>query len=133
MPEIVPPPSDRSFGLLFAVVFGVLAAWLAWAGTTGAASALTALAVLTLLVALLRASLLNPLNRAWMKLGALLHRLVSPVILGAIYFLVITPYAIVMRLAGRDALRRRLDPITPSYWIKREPPGPAPDSLPHQF
>jgi hypothetical protein len=68
-----------------------------------------------------------------MKFGALLHSVVSPLVLGAIYFLVFTPVAWAMRLSGRDILRRKLDSTAQSYWIKRDPPGPAPDSLPNQF
>lgn len=126
-------PSDRSFGFTFVAVFALLAAWQAWTGQAGMALFFTGLSAAILLVALWRPALLNRLNRAWMKLGALLHRVVSPIVLGAMYFLVITPFGIVMRLAGRDALQRRLDPTARSYWIKRDPPGPAPDSLPHQF
>jgi hypothetical protein len=126
-------PSDRSFGFTFVVVFALLAVWQAWTGHVAIALFFTGLSAATLFVALWRPALLNSLNRAWMKLGALLHRIVSPVVLGGMYFLVITPFGIVMRLAGRDALQRRLDPKARSYWVKRDPPGPAPDSLPHQF
>lgn len=126
-------PSDRSFGFTFVVVFVLLAAWQAWIDHVRIALFFTGLSVAVLLVALSRPALLNRLNRAWMKLAELLHRIVSPIVLGGMYFLVITPFGIVMRLAGRDALLRRLDPTARSYWINRDPPGPAPDSLPHQF
>lgn len=133
MPRKVAPPSDRSFGFTFVVVFALIAVWQAWAGRIGAATIFAGLGTLTVLAALLRPSVLNPLNRAWMKFGAALHVVVNPIVLGAIYFLMIAPIGIAMRLAGRDALRRRLDAGARSYWIDREPPGPPPDSLPHQF
>lgn len=128
-----PMPSDRSFGFTFAVVFGLLAAWQAWVGHARISLVFAVLGSLFLLVTLTRPGLLRGLNRAWMKFGEMLHRIVSPIVLGAMYFVVLTPFAVVMRLFGRDALQRRLDPNARTYWIDRTPPGPAPDSLPHQF
>jgi hypothetical protein len=97
------------------------------------AYAFAGLSLAILAVALARPGLLHGLNRAWMRFGALLHKVVNPIVLGGIYFLVFTPFALVMRLAGRDALRRKLDSQAKSYWINRDPPGPPPDSLPNQF
>jgi hypothetical protein len=131
-PEI-PLPSDRSFGLTFVVVFAIIAAWQAWAGRPAIAYTFSGLGTAILVVVLTRPGLLHGLNRAWMRFGALLHKVVNPIVLGGIYFLVFTPVALIMRLAGRDALRRKLDTQAKSYWINREPPGPPPDSLPNQF
>jgi Saxitoxin biosynthesis operon protein SxtJ len=131
-PEIA-MPSDRSFGLTFVVVFLIIAAWQGWAGRSGVAYTFLGLALAILTVAFTRPALLHGLNRAWMRFGALLHNIVNPIVLGGIYFLVFTPVAVVMRLAGRDALRRKLDTQAKSYWIDRDPPGPPPDSLPNQF
>ena len=133
MPKAVALPSDRSFGFTFVVVFGLLAFWAGWTGRSTTLGIFAGLSAITLVTALLRARLLHPLNRAWMRFGAALHVVVNPIVLGAIYFLVIAPVGIGMRLAGRDALRRRMEPDARSYWIDRTPPGPAPDSLPHQF
>lgn len=130
--EPLPLPSDRSFGLLFVVVFALLSVWAWWYGLAWAAWP-AALAMLTLLVALLRPALLNPLNRLWMRLAQLLNRVVSPLVLGLIYFGLFTPMAWAMRLRGRDALRLRLDSKAATYWIEREPPGPDPKSLPNQY
>jgi hypothetical protein len=103
-----------------------------WKG--GAAqSFLLALAAVTALVTVTRDSWLAPLNRAWMRLGELLGRVVSPIVLGAIFFGVFTPVGWVMRLAGRDAMCRRFDPAAASYWVKRDPPGPADDSYRNMF
>jgi hypothetical protein len=63
----------------------------------------------------------------------LLGRIVNPVVLTVLFFVVVTPYALVLRLAGRDALRLRPEPGRDSYWIARDPPGPAPDFLHRQF
>jgi hypothetical protein len=127
------PPSERSFGILFAVVFAGAACWLAWHGHRGWAVAGLAAAVAVALLAFLAPRALAAPNRAWFQLGMLLHKVVSPVVLGAIYFLVITPIALAMRLSGRDPLERRRDPQRASYWKDRDPPGPPPDSFRNQF
>lgn len=132
MADPVQLPSDRSFGLTFVVVFALGAGWLAWSGRPPGALLLAGASLLTLMIALTRPAILRPLNRAWMKFGALLHMIVSPLVLGTIFFLVFAPYGIVMRLRGRDALKLRFEPETRSYWVQREPPGPAPDSLTKQ-
>lgn len=126
-------PSDRSFGFTFVVVFLLIAAWQAWSSGLLVAGVFAAASAVTLLITLVRPALLAPFNRLWMKFGALLHAVVNPIVLGGMYFLLITPIGIGMRIFGRDALKRRLDPQAASYWEKRDPPGPAPDSLPFQF
>lgn len=76
---------------------------------------------------------LAPLNRLWTRLGLVLHRLANPVILGILFFGVVTPTGWLMRALGKDPLRLRRDPSAGTYWIERDPPGPAPDSLKDQF
>jgi hypothetical protein len=76
---------------------------------------------------------LHPLNVAWMRLAALLNRVVSPIVMGVMYFGVLTPVAAAMRLRGRDALHRKFEPGLASYWIERDPPGPDGSSFPRQF
>ena len=117
-------PSDRSFGWTFAVVFSLVALIYPWA---------LAFAVLMAAITVIRAELLAPLKRAWMKLGELLHHVVSPLVLGLIFYVVFTPVAFVMRLAGRDAMCRAWDPAAKSYWITRTPPGPREDSFRDPF
>jgi len=125
-------PSDRSFGLTFVVFFALLSAALWWRGASWTIWP-ACLSLLTLLVTLTRPALLRPLNMQWMRLAELLHRFVSPVVLGLIYFGLFTPVAWGMRLRGRDALSRKFDTGARTYWVDREPPGPDPKSLPNQF
>jgi predicted membrane metal-binding protein len=125
-------PSDRSFGLLFAVVSALVGAWMLWRGNRFVNVAF-GLAALFLIAALAYPRILRPLNIAWMYLGLLLNRVVSPIVMGVIYFGLFTPIATVMRLRGRDVLRRRFDPALDSYWINRDPPGPDGSSFPRQF
>jgi len=125
MNHSLPLPSNRSFGWAFTVVFALIALFAnPWA---------LALAALTATVTVIREQWLAPFNRAWMRFGALLQRIVSPVVLGLIFFGVFTPYGLVMRWAGRDAMCRRLEPHKPSYWVRRAPPGPPEDSFHNMF
>jgi hypothetical protein len=127
-----PGPSDRSFGWTFAGVFIVLAGISLWRG--GAYVPLWALlAGITAAVTVIRPHWLAPLNRWWMKLAEVMHRFVNPILLGLIFFVAITPMALVMRLARRDSLRRDYEPKAETYWIIRDPPGPNPKSLKDQF
>jgi len=68
-----------------------------------------------------------------MKLGDILHRIASPIALAILFYGVVTPTGLLMRLFGKDPLRLRFDREAKSYWIAREPPGPAPESLKDQF
>jgi hypothetical protein len=129
-PEQASP--NRSFGLVLGGFFALLALS---AGHAGRPSALWLFGVAVILAAIaLRApGVLAWPNWVWQKLGYGLHLIVSPVILAVMFFGVITPMAALMRLAGHDPMRRRRDPAATSYWIVRRPPGPAPDSMRHQF
>ena len=124
--------SNRSFGWVFTVFFLILALLPLLKSEGPRVWALAASAAVAA-VTLIRPSLLTVPNRLWMKFGLLLGRIVSPVVIGILYYLVITPFGIVMRLAGKDPLRLRREPEAQSYWIKRDPPGPPPDSLTNQF
>ena len=127
-----PLPSNRSFGTLFVVVFALLGIYGWWRGGAMYPWAF-ALSALVLLLTLGKPDWLAPANRAWMKLAEILHRIVSPIALGIMFFGVVTPMALVMRLFGRDAMKRRFDPPAATYWIERDPPGPDPSGLPNQF
>lgn len=124
--------SDRGFGYVFAGFFALLAAWSLWRGGQ-AWMWLGALSTGFLLVALLRPALLAPLNKLWMRFGLLLARIVNPVVLGLLFFVVFTPIGLLARLLGKDFLRLKRDPRAASYWIVREPPGPEPQSMKDQF
>jgi len=124
--------SDRSFGIVFTVVFLIIGLLpLFFGGPLRLWS--VAVAAIFGLVALLRPALLAPLNRLWTKFGLLLHKIVSPLVLGIMFFIVITPMGLVMRAWGKDPLRLRFDRQARSYWVERTPPGPPPDSLNNQF
>lgn len=124
--------TDRAFGVVFAIVFVVIASWPLlhgeaprWWGYAVAAG--------FAIVAIGKPVLLAGLNRQWIKLGLLLGKVVSPIALGVLFYGVITPIGLLMRLAGKDPLRLGRDAGAESYWIRREPPGPPPDSMTNQF
>lgn len=126
-------PSERTFGLVFIGIFLIAAGYFWHKGySTTLIELFLGLALAFLICTLAAPKVLRPLNKAWYQLGLILGRFVSPIVLGILFFIVITPVAIVMRLAGRDALllkKRKVD----SYWIDRKPPGPEPESFKEQF
>ena len=130
--EAVRGSSDRAFGLTFAAVFTVFALWplvrqrpLRWWAL--------AVALVFPVAAVVRPQVLGPLNRLWLRLGLLLQRLVTPVIMALLFFGTVTPIALVLRLLGKDVLRLRIDRGADSYWLERRPPGPTPDTMRNQF
>lgn len=120
--------TDRSFGLVFAVFFLMLALWPLLHQHEMRLWALV-IAAIFLLLALAIPKLLAPLNRMWTSFGMLLHRIVSPLALGILFYGVVMPTGLLMRLFGKDLLRLRLDKSANSYWIQRSPSGPTPESL----
>jgi hypothetical protein len=130
--KVVNRTSDRRFGALFAVLFALL----------GLAPLLhhrpvrwwsLAAAVLFCLAGLAAPKLLAPVNRLWFRFGLVLHRIVSPLMMAVIFYGVITPVGLVFRLTGKDPLRLRRDRASATYWIPREPRGPAPEGFPHMY
>jgi hypothetical protein len=130
--QTVKASSDRFFGLTFFVVFLIIALWPLLAQGAVRPVAL-GIALVFLAVSLAAPAWLAPLNRLWLKFGELLHRITSPIILGVMFFGVITPVGFLMRLAGKDLLSLKFDRNAPSYWVRREPPGPDKTSLKRQF
>ena len=130
--EPVAGGSDREFGIVFAVVFTVVGLFPLLGGGRPAGWAFV-VAVAILATAFFKPGWLAPFNRVWLRFGRLLQRIVHPVVMGVIYFAVVTPTGLVMRALGKDLLRLRRDPNVESYWIHRDPPGPEPKSMKNQF
>ena len=126
-------PSERRFGTLFTLVFVVIGAWGHYKGGNPAVStAWFIVAAVVAVVTLAAPRMLAPFNLAWFKLGLLMGKVVSPIVLGVIFFVILTPVAVLGRLFGRDELRLKRKSVQ-SYWIDRVPPGPAGDSFKNQF
>ncbi|HEY9568499.1 MAG TPA: SxtJ family membrane protein [Thalassobaculum sp.] len=124
--------SERSFGIVFAAVFAVVGLLPLLDGAAPRPWAL-AVAAAFLAVALLRPRLLAPANRAWFRLGMLLGAIVTPVVMALVFFIAVTPTALLLRLFGKDPLNRRFDPDAPSYWIPRDAEADARSSMSNQF
>lgn len=124
--------SDRKFGL---VVGGFLCLITFWPLVHHHAPRWWALpvGVALLALALLAPHWLTPLNRAWFRLGLVLNKIVSPILMGAMFFGAVVPVAFFLRRKGEDLLSLKRAPETETYWITRDPPGPAPGTMTKQF
>jgi hypothetical protein len=124
--------SDGAFGFVMAIVFGAIGFWpilysqsvRGWAVGTSAGFALVSL---TFPIAL------RPLNLLWTRIGLLLHRIINPLVTAVLFYSVFVPTGLLLRLFGKDMLRLRIDRDAQTYWIPREPPGPAPHTITNQF
>ena len=125
-------PGNRTFGLFFSAVFALAGLYALYLGAGPYAWAAFAVAALLLCVALVRAEWLLPLNRLWLRFGLLLGRIVSPIVLGVIFFGLFTPLALLMRVFGRDELRLTLRPDR-SLWQPRDRPAGGPCVFTRQF
>lgn len=125
-------PSDRSFGLVMAV-FSLLLGLAPMRHHQPMRFWALALALIFFVFAVLRPGTLAPLNKAWMYLGRLLSRVVTPVVIGLLFYLVFTPAGFLYRLLGNDSLCLRSTKGSRSYWIERKLPGPAPEEMMNQF
>ncbi len=124
--------SDRSFGLVFSAFFAFVGLVPLWKNHPPRAWAL-ALSILFLVVAIVRPAWLHALNQVWIKLGLLLGRVVNPIVMGLLFFVVVAPTALIFRALGKDPLRLSWDAAAASYWIERRPPGPAGQTMANQF
>lgn len=123
--------TDRAFGLVFALFFGVLYAWQLWHGMSK--HWLLGCALFFVLSALIWPVLLHPLNRLWFKLGLLLHAVTTPLILGIIFFVIVSPTGILMRVIGKRPLHLSKDSGVSTYWVTRPPHEPTDESFRNQF
>lgn len=128
----VEPGSDRSFGLVFAVVFAIIGVFPL---IHSAAPRLWSLAVAVgfLMIALIVPGVLRPANRLWFQFGMLLAKIVNPFVMLVIYIVAFVPIGLTLRLLRKDLLGLKMDPDAGSYWLSRTPAGPEPQSLKDQF
>ena len=110
--------SNRSFGILFSIVFAIIAFWPTINGNPLRLWSIP-ISVIFLVLGLLNSKLLNPLNIVWVKFGELLGRIIAPIVMAIIYFIIVTPIGLFMRLIGKDLLNIKFSQKN-TYWIKRE-------------
>ena len=111
--------SNKSFGLLFFVVFLILGLWPLKNGENLNYYFLTASAIF-LLLGLINSKLLTPLNKLWIKLGEVLGVIIAPIVMALVYFVILTPVSIIVRVFGKDLLGIKFNKKVNSYWIKRK-------------
>jgi len=111
--------SDRNFGFTFSLVFLVIAVWpIIFGDKIKNWSLITS--IILFFITLIKPTLLNFFNKIWFKFGLMLGGIASPLIMGIIFFFVVTPIGMAMKIFGKDLLRKKIDKKINSYWIKRE-------------
>ena len=112
--------SNRSFGIVFFIVFLFVALYpLTYSGEIRIWS--TIISLIFLVLGLLNSRILTPLNKFWFKIGIFLGKIISPLLMGIIFFLVVTPTGLIMRLLGKDVLNLKYNK-NKSYWIEKKGP-----------
>ena len=130
--EDIELPSNLSFGLFFSFIFFTASIFLCFTGIYSIGIVFMVLATVFLSISYLRPQFLLPLNKLWMRFGILIGKIVSPIVLGVIFFCIFTPIALLMRLFGRDELMLKLKDAQ-SFWKARESDNISSESFKNQF
>ena len=109
--------SNKSFGIVFSIVFLIIAIW-PLLSDNEIRYWLLIISVVFLILGLIKSKILTPLNKIWFKIGILLGNIVSPVVLGVIFFLVVTPTSIIMKILRKDLLNLKKNNNN-SYWVEK--------------
>ena len=112
--------SNRSFGIVFFIVFLIISLYPLLHGENIRVWSLI-ISIIFLVLGLLNSKLLNPFNKIWFKFGLLLGKIISPIVMGIIFFLVVTPIGLIMRLLGKDLLNLKFNKKN-TYWIEKSGP-----------
>ena len=110
--------NNRGFGILFFIVFFIISLWPLLKGGDLKEWSLI-LALIFLILGILNSSVLSPLKRLWIKFGELLGKIISPIVLAIVFFIIITPIGLLMKIFGKDLLNLKYKKEYNSYWIKR--------------
>jgi len=110
--------SDKSFGILFFIVFLLIAIWPLFGDGSIRYWSLV-VAFIFFAITLLKQELLKPLNIAWIKFGEILGKVIAPIVMALVFFIILTPTSIIVRIFGKDLLKLKFSKDS-SYWIKRE-------------
>ena len=111
--------SNRSFGLLFFIVFIVVGLWPITKGET-ANIYLILISLFFLIFGLINSKILSPFNKAWIKLGEILGLIIAPIIMALVYFIILTPISLIVRMLGKDLLGLKFLKKQDTYWTKRK-------------
>ena len=111
--------SNKSFGLLFFIVFLILGLWPLKNGENLNFYFIT-VSVIFLLLGLINSRLLSPLNKLWIKFGEILGTIIAPLVMALVYFVILTPLSFIVRISGKDLLGLKFLKEKETYWIKRK-------------
>lgn len=111
--------SNRSFGLLFSIVFIIITFW-PLLGINQPNYPFLIPALIFFILGIFDSKILTPLNKIWIKFGYLLGAIIAPIVMAVVFFVIITPIGLVMRLFRKDLLRVKFNKIVKTYWIKRK-------------
>ena len=111
--------SNRSFGLLFFIVFLILGFWPLKSGEN-LNFYYIAISLIFLILGLIKSKLLSPFNKFWIKLGVILGNIIAPIVMALVYFVILTPVSLIVRLFGKDLLALRFLKKKETYWITRK-------------
>ena len=111
--------SNRSFGYLFFVIFLILGFWPLKSGENLNFYFL-AISLIFLILGLINSKLLSPFNKFWIKLGVILGNIIAPIVMALVYFVILTPVSLIVRLFGKDLLALRFLKKKETYWITRK-------------
>ncbi|MEC7100101.1 MAG: SxtJ family membrane protein [Pseudomonadota bacterium] len=111
--------SNRSFGILFFIVFLGFGLW-PLSKSLNPNFYLIFFSIIFLILGILNSKILTPLNNSWIKLGEILGRIIAPIVMALVYFIVLTPISLLIRVCGKDLLGLKFSKTRSSYWIKRQ-------------
>ena len=110
---------NRGFGILFFIVFLVIALW-PLTKNSELNHYLLSISIVFLILGLLNSKILSPLNKLWIKFGEILGRIIAPIVMALVYFFVLTPISLGVRLFGKDLINMKHNKQSKSYWLNRK-------------
>ena len=111
--------SDRNFGIVFSIFFLVISLWNFFSDGSIKTWAIL-IAIVFIIISFVVPKILHPLNKIWFKFGLLIGAIVAPIVMGIIFFAIVTPTGLIMRLIGKDLLNKKINKTVKSYWIQRK-------------
>ena len=114
--------SNRSFGFVFFIVFFIVAFWNFRGELSQIRTIPLYISLVFLILGLINSKLLTPLNKLWFKFGMLLGAIIAPFVMMLVFFIVVTPIGLIMKLIGKDLLNKKINKNVKSYWISRKDP-----------
>ena len=118
MQEKIKLPSNRNFGIVFAIVFMIVALWPLLNQNEIRVWSLT-ISFIFLVLGLINSKLLSPLNKVWFKFGLILGSIIAPIVMGIVFFLVVTPTGLIMKALGKDLLGLKRNKNN-TYWLEKD-------------